>query len=261
MKTAFELGRVAGIPIRVHFTLLLLFPYFANNFSVVATRYAPAWGALAAVLFFAGIALHELGHSLVAMAFGCRVRKILLMPIGGVAELERAPRRPAQEALMAAAGPAVSGALAFGFHALAAHPVWGAAVTPRVMCAALGWINGMLAFFNLVPAFPMDGGRILRAALTPFRGRLGATAFAARLGRLLAVLFGLWGLFGGFDIFKIVIAFFIYQAAGAEYRAVALDEARRRGMPPPFPFVGFPPPPAHAEDPGEITVSPPPYER
>lgn len=261
--SSYTVAKVFGIPIRVHISLLILLPFLANDYGL-------GTGILVGVGLFTSIALHELGHSVVALAKGCRVREILLMPIGGAAQLDRMPTRPMDEFLMAIAGPAVS-------LALAAAGIWGGqyvTVAPLVyahppinVVEFLGWVNFGLAFFNLLPSFPMDGGRVLRAALSPRMGRLRATYVAARLGKLMAVLFGLYGLFREDRNWSLVaIAFFIYIAAGNEYRAVRAQEAAHRGGGGPVwpPFFAQPPPldsvASTADEDNTVIISPPPYD-
>ncbi|MEI7436917.1 MAG: site-2 protease family protein [bacterium] len=246
-----------GIPIRVHITLLLFAPW------IIRYQGLPLGAGLALlVLLFSSIALHELGHSLMARAFGCRVREILLLPFGGVAQLESMPRRPLQEFMVAIAGPAVSLLLALGLPGV----VWTWTVSqngPSWMqySAALlrltGYANLALLIFNLLPAFPMDGGRVLRATLTPWLGRLRATRWASRLGRLAATGFGIWAVFGRaqVDWMLLVIAVFLYLVAGKEYRAVQADELRRAQQWN-NPWTPGAEPPDSVE---RVVVSPPPY--
>ncbi len=254
------IARVWGIPIKVHITLLLALPLIYADFKFF-TAVTIACGV------FASIALHELGHSFVAIRKGCQVREILLLPIGGVARMTSIPTKPFDEFLMAIAGPAVSMllcvALSVGGGLLALAPRIEA--THGNVLQFVGLINGALAAFNLIPAFPMDGGRILRALLTRKYGRLRATSIAARVGRTVAILLGMGGLYlwhkhGGSAWTLIIIAIFIHRAAGNEYRAVARQEAggffgsgfrpvdRTRGPTPP-------------QDVGQAVVSPPPYEK
>lgn len=261
MATSFQIGRVWGIPIRVHISLLIVLPFFAMSVSGALSSIVPSgvsflWGLVAVLGLFASVAIHELGHSVVALRKGIRVRKILLLPIGGVAQLERMPTRPADEFHIAIAGPAVSLVLAAALwpvaHLLQARglPIAG------IVFAAVSSINLVLAVFNLIPSFPMDGGRIYRAWMTPRLGRLEATRRAAKLGRILAVVFAVAGLLR-LNPFWVAIAVFIYFAAGAEYRAVRAQEVyHRRG------FDSIIPPNsswAHQDD--EIVVSQPPYRR
>lgn len=254
---SYKIARIYGIPIRVHLTLLLVLPIMALDFGRALGPGQFLWGVAAAIGLFASIALHELGHSIVAIQKGCRVRDILLLPIGGVAQLESMPTRPKDEFQVAIAGPAVSLALAaigrFGGGFLAASRLY----APARVLLVLGSINLMLVLFNLLPSFPMDGGRVFRAWLTPKLGRLAATAVAAKVGRFMAILFGIWGVFT-WNIFLILIAIFIYQAAGAEYRMVRMQEAARTPQMWP-PWVTQQEPMQYDQD--EVTVSPPPYAR
>ena len=251
--SSYKLTRVWGIPIRVHITLVLLLP-------VVLLGLPPAqWlaGLLVMVGVFGSIALHELGHSLVAIRRGYRVREITLLPIGGLALMDRAPERSGDELAIALAGPGVSLALAALFRLLATALGGGAAPGPGGLALLLARLNLVLAFFNLLPSFPMDGGRVYRAWLTPFFGRLEATRRAARLGRFLALVFGIWSLLH-FRWLNVAIAVFIYQAAGAEYRAVAQQATMRNLF---GPEASEPSRRVFSENDADVYVSPPPYAR
>lgn len=237
MANSYSIGNVFGIPIRVHVTLLIFLPLFALSFAPFGGLPGLFYGALGAVGLFASVALHEIGHSLVARAKGARILEILLLPIGGMARLNELPRRPGDEIQTALAGPAVSLALGLAgwwYAPLIAvfNPVLG------VLAAELGRINFMLALFNLIPSFPMDGGRVFRAALVPRLGRLRATQLAAQVGRAFAWLFGAWALLpllrGGHVNFSLLlIAYFIHQAATAEARQVEMEALYelQRGQP------------------------------
>ena len=263
-KSSYRICTVSGIPINVDVSLLVML------FIVVSDFKSPVAGIAVGVGLAISIALHELGHSLVAQAFGCKVRDITLMMLGGCATILNMPRKAWQEILMAAAGPAVSAVLAaIGiavYNGLIPAPgqFFGAVI------ATLGWWNLGLLLFNLLPAFPLDGGRILRAFLQQFfMTRVRATWVASRLGRLFAILLVAsvaWsyfsGSFQGFMLIRLLIAYMIYQSAEREYRMVLMEE----GAAPRTPFGGFPffgrsatrtPPP----DDGKAVVSPPPYER
>ncbi len=251
---SFQIARVFGIPIRVHITLLIVLPLIGLDYAQAMGDRSLFWGLFTAVGLFASVALHELGHSIAAIRKGCRPRDILLLPIGGVARMDRMPTRPADEFQVAIAGPAVS--------LLLALVGWGAGsllaslgmLRPALALSLLGAVNFMLALFNLLPSFPMDGGRIFRAWLTPRMGRLTATRIAAKAGRFMAVVFGIVG-FLKINIFLILIAIFIYQAAGAEYRMVRMQEASRGGA---FdPWMRPQEPWTYAD--GEIQVGPPPF--
>lgn len=219
------------------------------------------------LLVFVSVGLHELGHSFVAIRKGCRVRQITLMFIGGAAQMERLPSRPRDEILMAAAGPMVSLAIGFTMLPFSSWVYRGGFEVMGNLLFYLGALNLVLAGFNLAPAFPMDGGRILRAALTGRMGRLRATRIASQIGRLLAVFMGLFGLMNG-QWFLVAIAFFIYVSAGAEYRMMQTQEAYRSRYGPGDAFDGrfatetdF-----LSNDEGDdaedaVIVSPPPYRK
>lgn len=255
---SYRVATVWGIPIKVHVSLLIVLFYFISRFGLIL-------GLLMEIGFATSIVLHELGHSLVALRKGCRVRQITLLFIGGAAQMERIPTRPADELLMAAAGPAVSlvlgGVLLLAGSALSVLPP---SIGGRLnILQFLGSVNLALVVFNLLPSFPMDGGRIFRALLAKKLGRLRATFVAARLGRIMAILFGLSGYLGVRGLVSprnwglVAIAFFIYVAAGSEYRMVQAQEARRTayggGVPPPFD--------QEPEDEDEVVIGPPPYEK
>jgi Zn-dependent protease len=200
-RGAITLFHVKGVPIRAHWTLLLVLPYLAVVFSAQFTHMAdvagvraaslrgPAllWGTLLAIALFASVAVHELAHTLVALARGGKVRDITLMLLGGISHFERVPERPATEALVAAAGP-VTSLLVGGILLAILHAVGHGPSDARLGLLYLASLNLVLGLFNLLPAFPMDGGRLLRAALATGMGRARATAIAARVGMALAVV-------------------------------------------------------------------------
>ena len=228
------------------------------------------------ILIFTSIALHELGHSFVAIRKGCRVREITLMFIGGAAKMEQIPTRPRDELLMAIAGPAVS--LLIGGIGMAAGIPMVLKGSSSLLIGHVGSVifmaglaNLILAGFNLIPAFPMDGGRVFRALMTPHHGRLKATYLASRLGRVIAIAFFIIGLFGlesvrifGYSIFRpgnpflVLIAVFIFITAGREYRMVQFEELmKRRGFGAAWPGMAQPPEPDLDDD--TVLISPPPY--
>jgi Zn-dependent protease len=263
IKSSYQLCRLFGIPLKLDFSLIVLMFLLVTNYG------NPVYGIAAGLALLLSITLHELGHSLVAMAFGCRVRDITLMMLGGCASLLSMPRKAWQEYLMAAAGPLVSLVLAlFGLFAHRFIPgLHGTLGT--FLFYEVGRLNLILFLFNLIPAFPMDGGRLLRSFLQQFfTTRLRATWIASRIGRFIAVLMALavaysyfTNTFEAFMLIRLLIAFYIYQSADREYRMVLMEEGSARGSP----FAGMPffgrsastPPP----DDGKAVVSPPPYAR
>lgn len=219
------LFRAFGIPIRPSVTVLVPVGLLALQFG--------AWGVVAGLLLFASVLLHELGHALVARRFGIDVTSIHLHLLGGVAMMVDMPREPRHEALIAAAGPAVSFALAGAFGALAlatgaslpSFPGLGQSWLDLFAYAAV--LNLGMALFNLIPALPMDGGRILRAAWAHRRGWLRATRASAKISRVFAALFVAAGLaMGAWSL--ALIGGLLFFLSGSEERAVA---QRLRGQP------------------------------
>lgn len=220
MKWSWRLTRLAGIDVYVHATFFILIAW-------IGMIYWQEEGSLAAVIrgvgfilaLFGCVVLHELGHALTARRYGIRTRHITLLPIGGVAALERMPDDPKQEITVALAGPAVNLVIALGLWLLlsvsnALVPVGQFSLTGGPFLERLLAINIVLAVFNLLPAFPMDGGRVLRATLAMRMGRNRATQVAARVGQGLALWLGFIGLF--YNPFLILIALFVWIGAAAE---------------------------------------------
>jgi Zn-dependent protease/CBS domain-containing protein len=232
--SSWTVGTLAGIPLNVHPTFALLLAWVALSHLLQGHGIAAVTSGLLLVLsIFACVVLHELSHALVARQFGIRTRNITLLPIGGVARLERMPEKPSQELWVALAGPAMSYAIAgvlFGILSLLGGPlgVAGLAVVGGPFLTKLLWINVGLATFNLLPAFPMDGGRVLRAALAVRLGRARATELAARVGQGMAIVFGVLGLF--FNPFLLLIAVFVWLGAKSEASLVEL-KATLSGLP------------------------------
>jgi stage IV sporulation protein FB len=218
-----------GIPTRIHasFALLLLWVGI-STWQSAHSGIAVVFGLGFALAIFACVLLHEFGHALVARRFGIGTRRITLLPIGGVAELERNPSDPRAEMWIAAAGPAVNLAIAaiLSLIGLTTGAFASGGIATLVFNGLVG-ANLMLALFNLIPAFPMDGGRVFRAWAQRRYGRLRATRMAARLGRWLAVGFGAWGLFNGNFVLALV-AGFVWFAAGRELAAVEYVAATER---------------------------------
>jgi Zn-dependent protease/CBS domain-containing protein len=218
-RWAWRLGRVAGISIYLHATFLLLLVWIAMSYLGAGQGVATAgFGLLLVASVFASIVVHELGHALVARRFGITTRDIMLYPIGGMARLERMPERPRQELLVAIVGPVINGVIALAIYLGLRLSGAGTGGDPLTIggsfAVQLMWINLSLGAFNLLPAFPMDGGRILRAILAFWMDRPRATAVAARVGRGLAVVMGIVGLW--WNPMLAVIAVFVWLAAGQE---------------------------------------------
>lgn len=221
MKWAWRVARVAGIDVRIHVTFLALLAWIAwVSYASTGTAAGALDGVLLICVVFAIVVLHELGHALTARRFGIKTRDITLLPIGGVASLERMPDEPRQELLVAIAGPAVNFALALIFAIVAAAS--GLALRPDAELGAapllvrLIWINLAIGLFNLLPAFPMDGGRALRALLAMRVSDIRATRIAAGLGQALALALGILGLF--FNPVLVFIALFLWMGASGEAR-------------------------------------------
>lgn len=235
-----EVCRVWGVPIRLDPSLLimaLLFVFRAHSLAI---------GLISATILLLSILLHELGHTAVALSYGCRVRDITLLLLGGRATLVDMPRGPWREAWMAAAGPLVSLALgACGFFLASIAPERSIMMG---VCYYLQYVNFSLLIFNLIPAFPMDGGRIFRALLESRLGRRRATFIAFRVAQVLATCMAVWALFDGFDFVLLLIAWFVYSSAKAEYAMVQAERGFGFGAPPP-------------DDGDSVIISPPPYGR
>lgn len=221
MKWSFRIARLSGIDIYIHATFLLLLLWVAySDWSSEGTIDAVIEGVLFVTVLFGCIVLHEMGHALAARHYGIQTRDITLWPIGGVASLESMPEKPLHEMVVAVAGPLVNVVIAaliwFWLSAHDAIPAMDMAFQGESsFLFKLLVVNLVLAIFNLLPAFPMDGGRILRALLAFFFERARATHYAARLGQFFAVCFGLLGLMG-YGPMLILIAVFLWLAASAE---------------------------------------------
>jgi Zn-dependent protease len=236
MGGAFKIGRFSGIDVRVHWTFFLLLAFF--GFIGYQTSGSPLGALIATVtivaLFFC-VLLHEFGHSLVAQRLGLEIHSITLLPLGGVSNLESLPEKPADEVKITLAGPLVNVVLAPIFFGVGL--LFGA--VPRVPADLftgigsvgqfffyLGYLNVVLAVFNLIPAFPLDGGRILRALLATRLGALRATDISSAVGQLFAVAFFLIGLITG-DLLLALVAVFIYFGATGEAQMVRQQEKTR----------------------------------
>jgi Zn-dependent protease/CBS domain-containing protein len=233
MGWSLTIGSVAGTAIRIHVTFLLFLAWIFGV-SYVSGGAQAAWnGLFFMVLLFLCVLLHEFGHIFTARRFGVTTPDVILLPIGGVARLERIPEKPSEEFLIAIAGPAVNVVIAAVLVAVAGVSLdpshFGAIESDKVSLAErLAIVNMFLALFNLIPAFPMDGGRVLRALLATRFGYVRATEIAASVGQATAFLLGFIGLFG--NPLLIFIAVFVYLAAASEAHLVAI-RAMSHGVP------------------------------
>ena len=240
MVRSFNLGQVRGIDIKVHPTFALVFLWVLYQWDGMGGATAILFGLALMGLVFGCVVLHELGHALMAQQYGVRVFDITLLPIGGVARVELVPARPRTEILIALAGPAVNVAIVVallplllllglvrGFSMYADNLAEPTILAPAGLVVYLAIANVLLVVFNLLPAFPMDGGRVLRAGLAHFLGRERATRFAVRIGQGLAVGLAILGFWIG-DYGLPLVAVFVVAAAWAEGRAVRVESAMRR---------------------------------
>ena len=230
MRWSYRIATILGTEIRIHVTFLALVAWYALSAGRVGGREAAIATAVFVLLVFVCILLHEFGHILAARRYGIRTPEVLLSPIGGLARLERLPEEPRQELVVALAGPAVTVLIALGLgawlrftgrqqHLLLLTPGSGQ------LLSDLFRVNVYLLAFNLIPAFPMDGGRVLRALLAKRLGPVRGTRIAARVGQFFALILGMIGLTGAPML--ILVAGFIYLAAEGEFQAV---ETRAAGQ-------------------------------
>ncbi len=246
MKTSFKIVSVFGIPIYIHITFLLILPLFAWVFAVGETftffgidlgfdigfgRIGVLWlkilfGVLAAVLLFICVLAHELGHSYIALKYGVKIKSISLLIIGGIATMEEMPKEPAKESTIAIVGPltslllgSVAGVIFFILRAVQTQATIVSCFT--ILFGILAFYNVFLAGFNLLPAFPMDGGRVLRAYLATKMSYIAATSKAASVGKAAAIVMGIVGLL--IAPLLILIAFIVYIGAGEEEKATVVS--------------------------------------
>lgn len=228
MKRVFRIGSLAGIPIGIHWTFLLILVWVgASSLSNGGNSEDLVFNLVLVLAVFFCIILHELGHALTARRFGIKTRDILITPFGGLARMERLPEKPAQEILVALAGPFINLVIGFGlmvslllsgvsFSQLI--PSEGELITEKFYLITLFRINIFLILFNLIPAFPLDGGRVFRALLQFRMSRLRATRVAAIAGQVFAVGFVVAGFF--FNVFLVLIGGFVLLGARNELRMV-----------------------------------------
>lgn len=232
MRGSLRLGSFAGIGVYVHWTFAILIAWLLFvNLRAGGTLQAAAAEIGFVLAVFACVVLHEFGHALTARRFGVKTRDITILPIGGVARLERMPDKPSQEFLVAIAGPLVNVAIALLIYAglavtRAAMPLddLRVALLDSQFFVRLLAVNVLLVLFNLLPAFPMDGGRVLRALLAMKYDYATATRIAARVGQGMAILFAIFGVFGN-SLGLLLIAVFVFLGAQAE-----AHEAQARGL-------------------------------
>ncbi|OYW77857.1 MAG: hypothetical protein B7Z37_02255 [Verrucomicrobia bacterium 12-59-8] len=233
MKWSFRLFTFAGTEVRVHATFFLLLLFVASQ-SFLSGQGLPA--ALEMTLFitvmFGCVVLHEFGHVMAARGYGIRTPDITLLPIGGVARLERMPRKPSEELVVAISGPMVNVIIAAAIYlglgiSTAIHPGYDFLKTGNFFQKLMVW-NVFMVLFNLIPAFPMDGGRILRAVFAMFMEYGVATRRAAAIGQGLAMMVAIYMLLNHtFHPMLLLICFFIFMAAGQEAATVTQQEATR----------------------------------
>lgn len=244
LNSRYRVCELFGIPIYVNLSFLILLLLFMSDFGSFSL------GLAAAFVLAISVTLHELGHALTAQAFGYRTKDITLSLLGGCASLIALPRKAWQELLTAAAGPLVSFALAGIVLLLDVLGVRVANIWLRNVLNYMFWVNVMLGTFNLLPGFPMDGGRIFRSAMRAFMSRAQATFIAMWVGRVVAILLGLRGLWsilngGGWGFVSIMIAWMIWQEGWREYMVARMEADFRHWTQEDF----------------NAKVSPPPYER
>ncbi len=231
MSWSFPIGRLFGSEVRVHVTFFLLLAWIAIAHYQQGGTQAALEGVAFILALFACVIAHEFGHALAARRYGIRTPDITLLPIGGLARLERMPENPRQEIIVALAGPAVNVVIA-AVLILAMHSSVNLDALQRLdnpnlsFAMRLASVNIFLVLFNLIPAFPMDGGRVFRAVLAIWYPRRQATNIAAKVGQALAFGFGFLGLIGGNPLL-IFIAIFVYLAATAEAQMVGLQDVSR----------------------------------
>ena len=234
MNSSLQLGKIMGIPIRLHWTFLLVILYIAWAFASISQQVLGrtyglgsiepvnlrwTYSLVFAVVLFACVALHELGHSYIAHKNGIIIRSITLYFFGGVSAVEEIPRNPRLELQMAFAGPAVSGVI--GLISILLASLLPESSAAGIMLWTLGLMNIILMAFNLIPAFPMDGGRLLRAWFATRMPYIRATRNAAGIGKIFAILMFVLGVFT-FNFMLLFVAFFVYVGASEEEKATEI---------------------------------------
>lgn len=229
MSWSYRVARVAGIEVKIHATFLLILLVYGWLYYAAGGWPAAVAGVAFVLVLFLCVLLHEFGHAFAARGFGIQTPDITLLPIGGVARLQRMPSNPWQELVIAVAGPAVNVAIAL---ALVPFVAFRPSDFETLDSASGGFaekllaVNLMLVAFNMIPAFPMDGGRVLRALLATRLPHVRATVIATRVGQVCAGLLGLWGFLGGNPIL-LFIAFFVFAGAQQELQYAKFMEMGR----------------------------------
>jgi Zn-dependent protease/predicted transcriptional regulator len=226
MRWSFPVGRLLGIPIRVHYTFLLLLAFIWYVESTILGPEAGIHGVIFWALIFACVLIHELAHSLVAKSYGLTIASIILLPIGGVSQITEIPRDPIKEVGITIAGPVsnfiIAGVLLlFGKSMDSSLQFSAVSLQSGSTIVDLFWANVMLGLFNLIPAYPMDGGRILRGLLALKKEYLEATKLAADVGKLFAIGFIVAGFF--YNWWLILIGIFVFSGASSEAESAALS--------------------------------------
>ena len=232
MRWSLKIAKLAGIDIFIHFTFFILLTWVALIQLKLNGSIGAAFSGVVFILaIFSCVVLHELGHALAAKKYGIKTRDIILLPIGGVARLEKMPNQPIQELWVALAGPAVNVVIV----ALLAVYLWITnTLTPdnQLTMTTAGFVerimgvNIFLILFNMIPAFPMDGGRVFRALLATRLAYVRATQISANLGQAIALLFGIIGLF--YNPILLFIAFFVWMGAAQETRMIRMKSVLDR---------------------------------
>ncbi|MGD8990521.1 MAG: site-2 protease family protein [Desulfobacterales bacterium] len=224
-----KIGKLAGIDVFIHFTFFLLLAWIAFiHYNQSQSIAAAVTGVAFILIIFSCVILHELGHALAAKKYGIKTRDIILLPIGGVARLERMPEKPIQELWVALAGPAVNVIIvavlaAYLFATNSFTPISQLAAASGSFVERIMAVNIFLVVFNMIPAFPMDGGRVLRALLATRLSYAKATHYAGTLGQIIAAFFGIVGLL--YNPLLLLIAFFVWIGASQETKLTQMKTA------------------------------------
>ncbi len=230
MKWSWKIGRFSGIDLKIHATFAIIILWVIYNHAVAGDGLRTTVESLIFVLtIFTCVILHEFGHALTAKKYGIKTLDIILLPIGGVARLERMPEDPKQELWVALAGPAVNVLIAFIiflilFLTSSPIPLINIEIFTGSFLAKLMALNIILVVFNMLPAFPMDGGRVLRALLALRMEYAKSTKIASKIGKAMAILFGIIGLFS--NPFLVFIAAFVWFGANHEEKMIGMKYSK-----------------------------------